>query len=90
MKHGVHIGVGIQRNMGFINMVSFAIYLHTRLTKVGGRKPALIASLGFVTVWICFLGVNLIGEGLHSYGWFHKSLFCLSSFSRAIKKQDEA
>jgi cytochrome c-type biogenesis protein CcsB len=49
----------------------FAIYLHTRLTKGWeGRKPALIASLGFVTVWICFLGVNLIGEGLHSYGWF--------------------
>jgi cytochrome c-type biogenesis protein CcsB len=48
----------------------FAIYLHTRLTKGWeGKKPALIASLGFVTVWICFLGVNLIGEGLHSYGW---------------------
>jgi cytochrome c-type biogenesis protein CcsB len=48
----------------------FAIYLHTRLTKGWeGRKPALIASLGFVTVWVCFLGVNLIGEGLHSYGW---------------------
>ena len=48
----------------------FAIYLHTRLTKGWeGEKPALIASLGFITVWICFLGVNLIGEGLHSYGW---------------------
>nr|ABU88289.1 heme attachment to plastid cytochrome c protein [Chlamydomonas moewusii] len=50
----------------------FAIYLHTRLTKGWeGQKPALIASLGFVTVWICFLGVNLIGEGLHSYGWLN-------------------
>ena len=48
----------------------FAIYLHMRLTKGwSGKKPALIASLGFVTVWICYLGVNLIGEGLHSYGW---------------------
>lgn len=48
----------------------FAIYLHTRLTKGWtGKKPAIIASLGFITVWICFLGVNLIGEGLHSYGW---------------------
>jgi cytochrome c-type biogenesis protein CcsB len=48
----------------------FAIYLHTRLNQGWeGKKPALIASLGFVTVWICFLGVNLIGEGLHSYGW---------------------
>nr|YP_009632328.1 heme attachment to plastid cytochrome c [Parallela transversalis]AYQ22917.1 heme attachment to plastid cytochrome c [Parallela transversalis] len=50
----------------------FAIYLHTRLNKGWqGEKPALIASLGFLTVWICFLGVNLLGEGLHSYGWFN-------------------
>jgi cytochrome c-type biogenesis protein CcsB len=49
----------------------FAIYLHTRLNKGWqGEKPAIIASIGFITVWICFLGVNLIGEGLHSYGWF--------------------
>jgi cytochrome c-type biogenesis protein CcsB len=49
----------------------FAIYLHTRLTKGWeGEKPALIASLGFLVVWICYLGVNLLGEGLHSYGFF--------------------
>lgn len=48
----------------------FAIYLHTRLSKGWeGKKPALIASFGFIVVWICYLGVNLIGEGLHSYGW---------------------
>jgi len=49
----------------------FAIYLHTRLTKGWqGKKPATIASLGFFTLWICFLGVNLLGEGLHSYGFY--------------------
>jgi cytochrome c-type biogenesis protein CcsB len=49
----------------------FAIYLHTRLTKGWqGEKPAIIASLGFLVVWFCYLGVNLIGEGLHSYGFF--------------------
>ncbi len=49
----------------------FAIYLHTRLTKGWqGEKPAIIASLGFVIVWFCYLGVNLLGEGLHSYGFF--------------------
>jgi cytochrome c-type biogenesis protein CcsB len=49
----------------------FAIYLHTRITRGWeGKKPAVIAAFGFVIVWICFLGVNLIGEGLHSYGWF--------------------
>jgi cytochrome c-type biogenesis protein CcsB len=48
----------------------FAIYLHTRLNKGWeGKKPAFIASFGFFVVWMCFLGVNLLGEGLHSYGW---------------------
>nr|BBE24869.1 Cytochrome c biogenesis protein CcsA [Raphidocelis subcapitata] len=48
----------------------FAIYLHTRITKNWqGKKPAIIASIGFVMVGICYLGVNLLGEGLHSYGW---------------------
>lgn len=48
----------------------FAIYLHTRFTKGWeGFKPALIASFGFIVVWVCYLGVNLLGEGLHSYGF---------------------
>jgi len=48
----------------------FAIYLHTRIVKNWqGKKPAIIASFGFFVVWICYLGVNLLGEGLHSYGW---------------------
>lgn len=52
----------------------FAIYLHTRLSKGWeGKKPAIIASFGFLIVWICYLGVNLLGEGLHSYGWIVKS-----------------
>ena len=52
----------------------FAIYLHTRISKGWtGKKPAIIASLGFVVVWICYLGVNLIGAGLHSYGWLVQS-----------------
>lgn len=52
----------------------FAIYLHTRLNKGWtGEKPAFIASFGFLTVWVCYLGVNLLGEGLHSYGFFSGS-----------------
>lgn len=51
----------------------FAIYLHTRITRGWeGRKSAIMASLGFITVWVCFLGVNLLGEGLHSYGFLSK------------------
>jgi len=48
----------------------FATYLHTRISKSWqGKKPAYIATLGFVTVWVCYLGVNFLGKGLHSYGW---------------------
>jgi cytochrome c-type biogenesis protein CcsB len=54
-----------------ITWLVFAIYLHTRLTRGWtGTKPAIIAACGFVTVWICYLGVNILGSGLHSYGWF--------------------
>nr|QCI05146.1 cytochrome c biogenesis protein ccs1 [Centroceras clavulatum] len=53
-----------------ITWLIFAIYLHTRLNKAwNGKKPALIASLGFIVVWVCYLGVNFLGQGLHSYGW---------------------
>jgi cytochrome c-type biogenesis protein CcsB len=53
-----------------ITWLVFAAYLHTRITKSWqGKGPALLASLGFVVVWICYLGVNFLGKGLHSYGW---------------------
>ena len=54
-----------------ITWLVFAAYLHTRITKGWqGRKPAILASLGLLVVWTCYLGVNLLGKGLHSYGWF--------------------
>lgn len=54
-----------------ITWLVFAIYLHARITKGWvGKKPALIATTGFFVVWFCYLGVNLLGTGLHSYGWF--------------------
>jgi cytochrome c-type biogenesis protein CcsB len=52
-----------------ITWLIFASYLHTRITKnLQGETPALIASLGFVVIWICYLGVNFLGKGLHTYG----------------------
>jgi cytochrome c-type biogenesis protein CcsB len=55
----------------FIVWLVFAAYLHSRLTKGWqGRRPAILATVGFVVVWVCYLGVNLLGKGLHSYGWF--------------------
>ena len=54
-----------------ITWLVFAAYLHARITKGWqGRRPAILAATGFVVVWICYLGVNLLGKGLHSYGWF--------------------
>ena len=54
-----------------ITWLVFAAYLHARITRGWqGRKPAILAASGFVVVWICYLGVNLLGKGLHSYGWF--------------------
>ena len=52
-----------------ITWLVFASYLHARITRSWqGRKPALIASVGFIVVWICYLGVNFLGKGLHTYG----------------------
>ena len=56
----------------FITWLIFAFYLHTRLQyNWEGQKSASVASIGFFIVWICYLGVNLLGQGLHSYGWIH-------------------
>jgi cytochrome c-type biogenesis protein CcsB len=53
-----------------ITWLIFAIYLHSRLLKGWqGQKTALLGSFGFFVIWICFLGVNFLGKGLHSYGW---------------------
>jgi len=53
-----------------ITWLVFAAYLHSRITKGWqGKKTAILASLGFFVIWICYLGVNFLGKGLHSYGW---------------------
>jgi cytochrome c-type biogenesis protein CcsB len=58
-----------------ITWLVFASYLHARITKTWqGEKPAIIASIGFIVVWICYLGVNFLGKGLHTYGQVLSSL----------------
>jgi cytochrome c-type biogenesis protein CcsB len=53
-----------------ITWLIFAVYLHSRLLKGWqGEKAATIGSCGFFVIWICYLGVNFLGKGLHSYGW---------------------
>nr|YP_010259006.1 cytochrome c biogenesis protein [Chiloglottis cornuta]UIX23876.1 cytochrome c biogenesis protein [Chiloglottis cornuta] len=53
----------------FITWTIFAIYLHTR-TKDQGKNSAFVASIGFILIWICYFGINLLGIGFHSYGSF--------------------
>nr|QFQ34461.1 cytochrome c heme attachment protein [Patrinia scabiosifolia] len=55
----------------FITWIVFAIYLHIRTNqKLEGTNSAIVASIGFLIIWICYFGVNLLGIGLHSYGSF--------------------
>lgn len=55
----------------FITWTLFAIYLHIRTNKnFEGTNSAIVASMGFFIIWICYFGVNLLGIGLHSYGSF--------------------
>nr|YP_009659967.1 cytochrome c biogenesis protein [Lagerstroemia tomentosa]YP_009660307.1 cytochrome c biogenesis protein [Lagerstroemia calyculata]YP_010017306.1 cytochrome c heme attachment protein [Lagerstroemia balansae]YP_010320816.1 cytochrome c heme attachment protein [Lagerstroemia loudonii]QTV20969.1 cytochrome c heme attachment protein [Lagerstroemia sp. 2 WD-2021]QTV21139.1 cytochrome c heme attachment protein [Lagerstroemia sp. 3 WD-2021]QTV21394.1 cytochrome c heme attachment protein [Lagerstro len=56
----------------FITWTIFAIYLHTRTTpNFENVNSAIVASMGFLIIWICYFGVNLLGIGLHSYGSFN-------------------
>nr|WOV67702.1 cytochrome c heme attachment protein [Haymondia wallichii]WOV67785.1 cytochrome c heme attachment protein [Haymondia wallichii]WOV67868.1 cytochrome c heme attachment protein [Haymondia wallichii] len=58
----------------FITWTVFAIYLHTRNTrkkkKLEDINSSIVASMGFLIIWVCYLGINLLGIGLHSYGSF--------------------
>nr|QKY62870.1 cytochrome c biogenesis protein [Acer nipponicum] len=56
----------------FITWTIFGIYFHTRTNKKSeGFNSAIVASMGFVIIWICYFGVNLLGIGLHGYGSFN-------------------
>jgi cytochrome c-type biogenesis protein CcsB len=47
----------------------YAAYLHARITRGWrGTKAATLSIVGFSATLFCYLGVNLILSGLHSYG----------------------
>nr|YP_009946854.1 cytochrome c heme attachment protein [Achimenes erecta]QOE88391.1 cytochrome c heme attachment protein [Achimenes erecta] len=55
----------------FITWIVFAIYLHTRTNiRLQDTNSAIVASIGFLIIWMCYFGVNLLGIGLHGYGSF--------------------
>lgn len=59
----------------FITWTIFAIYLHIRTNKnLRSANSAIVAFIGFLIIWICYFGVNLLGIGLHSYGSFTLTL----------------
>lgn len=67
---GSHWSWDPKETWALITWTIFAIYLHTRLNKGWqDETPAIIASLGSFIIWICYLGVDLLEIGLHSYGW---------------------
>ena len=54
----------------FISWLFYAAYLHMRISRGWqGRRPAILATSGFFVVLVCYIGVNFLGLGLHSYGW---------------------
>lgn len=47
----------------------YAAFLHARLTRGwSGRRTAWLSIFGFAATLFCYLGVNLLLPGLHSYG----------------------
>nr|AVY52573.1 CcsA [Chimaphila japonica]AVY52578.1 CcsA [Chimaphila japonica] len=60
-----------KESWAFITWIIFTIYLHTRTNTKGlPAHSAIVACIGFIIIWICYFGVNLLGIGLHSYGSF--------------------
>ena len=54
-----------------ITWLVYATYLHSRLVAGWSKKDSCaVGAAGFLVVWVCYVGVNLWGVGLHSYGWF--------------------
>nr|QFG71265.1 cytochrome c biogenesis protein [Mammillaria zephyranthoides] len=59
----------------FITWTIFAIYLHIRTNKnFQSANSAIVAFIGFLIIWICYFGVNLLRIGLHNYGSFTLTL----------------
>nr|YP_009554320.1 cytochrome c biogenesis protein [Scurrula parasitica]AZT79062.1 cytochrome c biogenesis protein [Scurrula parasitica] len=53
----------------FITWIIFTIYLHTKKNS-NGTNSSIVAVIGFLLIWLCYFGINLLEIGLHSYGSF--------------------
>eukprot|EP00793_Prasinoderma_coloniale_P001230 PRCOL_00005002-RA len=53
-----------------ITWLTYAGYMHTRLTAGWSKRDVnAVAASGFFVTWVTYIGVNLFGLGLHSYGF---------------------
>ncbi|GAC1408874.1 MAG: hypothetical protein NVSMB57_00840 [Actinomycetota bacterium] len=65
---GRYWGWDPKETWAFITWVIYAGYLHSRATSGWrGRRAAVVACVGFVSLWITYYVVNLAIAGLHSY-----------------------
>nr|QFV20006.1 cytochrome c heme attachment protein [Taxillus delavayi] len=53
----------------FITWIIFTIYLHTNQNS-NSKNSSIVAVIGFLLIWLCYFGINLLEIGLHSYGSF--------------------
>ncbi|KAL3648528.1 hypothetical protein CASFOL_007952 [Castilleja foliolosa] len=72
----------------FITWIVFAIYLHIRTNiKWKGTHSAIVASIGFLIIWICYFGVNLLGPGIYYH--ICVDILCITNkkcgYSRMVK-----
>nr|QFV19937.1 cytochrome c heme attachment protein [Macrosolen tricolor] len=58
----------------FITWIIFTIYLHIQTNQnLKGKNSSIVAVIGFLLIWVCYFGINLLEIGLHSYGSFRFS-----------------
>jgi len=66
---GVYWSWDPKETWSLITWIVYAVYLHARYMRGWrGTKVAVLSVIGFVSVTITYLGVNLFLSGLHSYG----------------------
>jgi ABC-type transport system involved in cytochrome c biogenesis permease subunit len=60
-----------KENMALASLFVYGAYLHLRLnTDVPAEKLAWLLIIGFAVLMLTYIGINLLGVGLHSYGNF--------------------
>ncbi len=60
-----------KEDAALVTWLIYLAYFHLRFQRGWeGKKLAVVAIIGFVAIIFTYVGVNLVGRGLHSYGWF--------------------